>query len=108
VENARYFVKVQGIPESPLKNVTIENCNVKSAYLFYAHDLKNASFRNINITSPDSVVTLLDSKNILFETIKFNSASEKVLLDVQGEQSDSIVVKSCSGFDDQEFYAQDE
>lgn len=107
VENARYFVKVQGIPESPLNNVTIENCDVKSSYIFKAHDLKNSSFRNIIISSPDSVVALLDSKNILFENIEFNSKADKVSLKIQGGVPDSIIVKTCSGIEDMEFYKQD-
>ena len=107
VESARYFIKVQGIPESPLKNVTIENCDVKSSYLFYAHDLKNSSFRNINITSNDSIIALLDSKNILFQNIEFNSNANTVFLDIQGSASDSIFVNSCLNIENIQFFAED-
>ena len=107
VENARYFVKIKGIPESPLNNVIIENCDVKCSNLFYAHDLKNSTFRNINITSNDSVIALLDSKNVLFQNIEFNSSADTVFLDIQGSASDSIFVNSCLNLENIQFFAED-
>ncbi len=96
VEKARYFVKVQGIPESPLNHVTIENCEVTCSNIFYAHDLRNAVFRNLKIITPDSVIGLLDSKNILFEDIEINTFADSVSLDIQSKDSESIVFNSCS------------
>lgn len=104
VENADYFVKVVGIPESPLNNFTIENSEVKCAKLFNIQDMKNSTFKNLKITSSDSVLTLLDSKNILFKNIDFITSAGKVSLDIEGEVSDSIFVKSCSRIKDQVFF----
>jgi hypothetical protein len=100
VENSSYFVKVVGIPESPVNNLTIENAEVRCSKLFYAQDLKNSTFRNISITGKDSVLILIDSKNISFRNVVFNTNTAAVRLDVKGETSDSIVIRSCINMDD--------
>jgi len=107
VENARYFVKIIGIPESPLNNVIIENCELKCSNLFYAQDLKNSTFRNIKLTSPDSLLTLMDAKNIVFDHIEFNTPVDTVLFEIKGNASDSIFVKSCTNTEDIEFFAKE-
>jgi len=107
VENARCFVKIIGLPESPLKNVIIENAKVNCSQIFYAQDLKNSTFRNIKLTSPDSLLILIDAKNIVFDNIEFNTAIDTVLFEIKGNASDSIFVKSCTNTEDIEFFAKE-
>lgn len=95
VENCTTFLKVFGIPESPVTNLTIENAAVNCDKLFDAHDLQGATFKNISITAKDSTLFLLDSKNILFDKINFKTPNISKL-DVKGALSDSIIVRSST------------
>lgn len=101
IENCSNFIRVNGIPESPLEDLTIEQVKVKNCRnLFYAHDLVNATFRNMHIGSPDSVVGLLDARNVQFDNIRFNTPVP-VVLDVQGDLSDSILFEDCTNVENQ-------
>lgn len=104
VENSRYFIKAHGIPESPLNNVTIENVIVKCSNIFDLRDMQNSTFSNIQITSTDTDMTILDSKNLHFNNIEFISFHE-LDLQITGEKSDSITFNSCTNFEDYEFFA---
>lgn len=97
VEKASHFVKVIGIPESPLDNVTIENAEVNCNSLIFAHDFRNSNFKNININTEDSLLTFIDSKNIHLSNVNFNTS---VNLNIAGEFSDSIFVKSSLNIKD--------
>ena len=52
-------------------------------------------------------MTLLDSKNIVFDHIEFNTPGDTVLFEIEGIASDSIFVKSCTNTEDIEFYAKE-
>lgn len=75
--------------------------------LFYGQDLKNSTFRNIKLTSGDSLLTLIDAKNIVFDNIEFNTAIDTVLFEITGNASDSIFVKSCTNTENMEFFAKE-
>lgn len=102
VENSRYFIKAQGIPESPLKNVTIKNVNVKCSNIIDMRDVQNSSFSNITITSDKPNIDILDSKDLSFKNISFTNI-DNVELNIKGDISDSISFKSCSSIQDQEY-----
>ncbi|MFL9830452.1 glycoside hydrolase family 28 protein [Flavobacterium sp. ST-87] len=102
IENCSTFIKVFGIPESPVTNLTIKNANVNCTELFNAHDLKNAAFQNMSITTKDSSLFLLDSKNIVFDNIDFNTP-EYVKLAIKGGSSDSIIVRSSKNIQNKIF-----
>lgn len=95
IENSSTFIKVFGIPEAPVTHLTIENATVNCNELFNAHDLQNALFKNIAITSKDSTLFLLDAKNVIFDQINFKTANPPKL-DIKGESSDSIIVRSST------------
>ncbi|WP_140486117.1 glycoside hydrolase family 28 protein [Flavobacterium sp. GSA192] len=95
VENCSTFIKVFGIPESPVTNLTIKNAKVNCQELFNAHDLRDATFKNLSITTKDSTLFLLDSRNIVFNQIDFKTP-KAAKLDIKGELSDSIIVRSSS------------
>ena len=87
IENCTTFVKVFGIPETPVTNLSIENATVNCDELFETHDLRNASFKNIDIMAKDSTLHLLDAKNILFNRINFTTPNEPKL-DIKANLSD--------------------
>jgi polygalacturonase len=72
IESTNSFVNAIGIPESPLRNVTIENVEVTCNKFFHARDMRNSIFKNIRVTGNDSVETLVDSKGVKFENVEFN------------------------------------
>ncbi len=70
IENCTHFVKVLGIPESPLEELNIENAEVNCTNFFYAHDLDKGSFKNMRLSSNDSILEFVDARNLLFEILK--------------------------------------
>ena len=105
IENCSNFIKVFGIPESPVNHLTIENATVNCGEIFNAHDLRNAVFRNSTITAKDSTLFLLDSKNVLFDQIDFQTKNP-VQLDIKGSLSDSIIVRSGKNIKNTEWFTQ--
>lgn len=104
IENSSTFIKVFGIPESPVTNLTIENATVNCTELFDAHDLQNALFKNISITAKDSTLFLLDTKNIVFDQIDFKTVHPPKL-DIKGTLSDSIIVSSSKNMKDTKWFS---
>ncbi|MEL1240907.1 glycoside hydrolase family 28 protein [Flavobacterium flavipallidum] len=106
IENCTTFVKVFGIPETPVTNLTIENATVNCSELFNAQDLQNATFKNIDITSKDATLYFLDARNIVFDQINFNTKTAPQL-DVKGDLSNSIVVRSSKNMKDTKWFKKD-
>lgn len=104
IENCTTFIKVFGIPESPVNHLNIQNAKVSCDELFDAHDLQDATFKNISITAKNSTLFLLDSRNILFENIDFKTPSSPNL-DVKGTLSDSIIVRSSKNMKDTKWFS---
>jgi len=96
VENARMFVNIQGIPESPVINFLVENADIKSQKIFAAADAKDITIRNAVITSGDSLITSLDASNILFENVKFNTPNGKVMTQVTGDLPNGFKFVNCN------------
>jgi hypothetical protein len=96
VEKASQFVKINGIPESPLASLLIENATITCDKLFSAHDAKDITIRNATIQSQDSVITLLDSRRVSFENVRFTVPGNELFTKISGELSDSIQFLNCS------------
>lgn len=72
VERSSQFVKVTGIPETPLSNVLIENADIKSEKLFTATDINGFTIRNTKIETKDPKISLLGSRKLTFENVQFS------------------------------------
>lgn len=96
IENSTHFLKVIGIPESPVNNLTIENATVNCSNFLHVQDLTNATFRNIDITGNDSILDFTDARNIRIEDVDFQTTATEVQLKIHGELSDSIKIKSSA------------
>lgn len=95
IENASQFVRIDGIPESPLENVMIRNVQSNSEKLFGATDAKNIKLTNAQLKSKDDTLHGLNIKNISFEDVKFETPTKKVLLDVpMAGDEDAISLKN--------------
>ena len=95
VENAETFVKIYGIPESPLEDVVLENIQVNHSNQFFrAADVKDIVFRDMIINSKDSLMTFLNTRNVLFENSVFNVKGEQIFAEVEGDSVETILFKN--------------
>ena len=106
IEKCDDFVKVSGIPESPLENVQIENVVATCKSLFTAHDIVNASFRNMELKSKSNVIKLLDARNITFDNIQFQVPDSIVKTVINGPNSDSIKIENCTNIKNVDWYSE--
>lgn len=91
VENASTFININGIPESPLENLLLENVRVeKSERFFNADDAKNLTFRNVVVTSQDSLMKFLDTRDVLFEDSELNVNGGKIYTQLKGDLTNNI------------------
>jgi polygalacturonase len=95
IERASQFVKVTGIPESPLTNVLIENADVTAKRLFAAADVKGFTIRNATIRADDAVLKLIDGRHVLFENVRWSVPGGEPVVDVSGNASANIEFKDC-------------
>jgi len=96
VEKASQFIKVNGIPESPLTNLLIENATINSNSLMSAADVKGMTIKNVAINTPDSLLTLLDTRNVSFESVQFNIPGNRIVAKISGPLSADIIFKNCT------------
>lgn len=98
VTNASTFVNINGIPESPLENVLMQNVKVENCKrLFNADDAKDLTFKHVSVVSQDSVMKFLDARNILFEDAHFKVKNNApIYLQKRGNLTDSIQFKNTS------------
>jgi polygalacturonase len=96
VENASQFIKLNGIPETPLTNLIIENAVIKSDNLISIVDAKNVTLRNVRIQSSDSLISLIDTRNLTFENVQFSVPGKEVVTKISGELSGDIRFKNTN------------
>lgn len=99
VEDASYFLKVSGIPESPARNVTISNVRSRSQKLMLADDINGLVLENAVLESPDNTLRISDGRNILFKNVTFKVPGDKVYGKVDGKLSENIYFKDCTPSD---------
>lgn len=87
VENGTHFLKVIGIPESPLSNLTIDNVAANCSNLIFINDADNVLIKNTSIKTPDSVIEVLGGKNIRFDNLVLST--KKSALQMPNEAVDT-------------------
>lgn len=91
VEKAETFVKIYGIPESPLEDVTFENIQVDQTNSFFtASDAHRLRFKNVSVQSKDSILFLQQMKDVVFENVDFNVGNGNVYAKVAGDSVKNI------------------
>lgn len=86
VEKAETFVKIYGIPESPLKDVLFENILVKETNSFFtASDAQNLHFKNVHVQSKDSIMFLQQVSDVVFENTNFDLQGGAIHLQTKGD-----------------------
>ena len=96
VEKAKGFVRVEGIPESPLKNFRLENADITAKNLFRCHDADGISIKNAVLRTEESAITLTDTRDLKFQNVKFIVPGNEINVTVSGELSDDIKFKNTS------------
>lgn len=97
VESSKNFINATCIPELPVNNVLIENGEVHCNELIpELNDVDGFTIRNLNIESENNKVNILDGRNILFEDVKFQLRSERMVINVEGEQSTAVRFRNGS------------
>ena len=94
IEHARYFIRVDAIPESPLQNFKLENAQVNSTKLFRAADVDGMLIKNVVLSTQDSLIQLNDVRNLRFENVKFDVPGGEVIAEVEGDLSENIRFKN--------------
>ena len=88
IESSNRFIHATCIPELPVKNVLIENgivtCNELIPVL---NDMDGLTLRKLNIVSGKTAINLLDSRDILFEDMRFKLSTDKIAINVEGAYS---------------------
>ena len=89
-ENIDQFIKATGIPESPLKDVLIENVTVSAKNLINISDADGIIIKNSSVTAQNPTIDLLDARNIEFNNVKFISPANALKVAVSGPLSKNI------------------
>ncbi len=91
IERSTHFLKILGIPESPMTNLVMDNLNVKSEKLMIINDAENVSIKNSRIESADSTIALLGSKQVIFDHVIFELNGKD--LSFKAEDSEEVIFK---------------
>ena len=90
VEKAKAFVRIEGIPETPMTNFTLENALINSKKLFTAQDARQINIKNAKITSEENVIKLEDVRDLTFDNVMFSTPQGKLVKDFSGPDTKNI------------------
>ncbi|WP_432712280.1 glycoside hydrolase family 28 protein [Pedobacter sp.] len=91
VERASQFVKINGITETPLRDVLIENADIKADKLFTAVDVNGFTVRNAKVQAKDPNISLLAVKQLTFENVQFIVPSDTLILSVSTSEKPKFI-----------------
>lgn len=82
---------IRGIPEMHINNINLENITIQATKGVEIEEASNINLKNITIFSKETnpILYVLNSKDVLFNNVKYNANSE-LLLHVQGDRSGKI------------------
>lgn len=83
IEESTHFLKVIGIPESPLENLTIQNGIINSSNLIAIQDAQNIQLKDLTIHSEDTLISILAGKEITFENVQFELQKDRIIWDLK-------------------------
>lgn len=90
VENAKAFVRIEGIPETPMQNFNLEHAIINSKKLFTAHDAENIRIKNVKITSEESIIKLINVKNLKFDKVIFHNPKGEIIKEFSDTKTKTI------------------
>ncbi|MDO3695665.1 glycoside hydrolase family 28 protein [Wenyingzhuangia sp. chi5] len=72
IENSTHFLKIYGIPESPMTNLMIDNVDATGTNFITIRDAVNVQINNANIKTTDTTMEIIGSQNIQFNNVLFD------------------------------------
>ncbi|WP_346238819.1 glycoside hydrolase family 28 protein [Niabella insulamsoli] len=96
IDSAYQFVKADGIPESPLQHVVLQNVTGAAVQLLKATDVDGFIVKNSKITVDTARMKLLDVRNMCFNKVQFLNADQKLEVTVEGPLSQNIRFKKTT------------
>lgn len=83
-------IKIKGIPESPARDVLIEDVHIQAAAPPHLRDVKDITIRDSTFRCDESELKLLDAVGVTFSQCRFDVNLGPVEVVVAGDQSDDI------------------
>lgn len=98
VESADRLLTVNAIPEIPCSGVLIENGRVKTNRIVRTlNDCDGFIFRNLEIQATDNKMIVDDSRNVLFDNVRFYVPGNKLDIDIKGDKAGNIMIRTSAG-----------
>lgn len=95
IEDASYFLKVGGIPESPARRVRVSNVEARTRKLMLINDMDGLEVERAVLHSPDNVVEISDGRNLHFKQVTFDVPGGRVVRQVSGPLSENVYFTDC-------------
>lgn len=113
VDGCRELIYVQGIPESPARNIRIENVTADtrrdtsvtaygvykpkpSPYVIDLVDVDGITLRNIRAVSSKRAVRLVDAREVLFENVSLDLCGEELRTEISGDRTRHVRFENCT------------
>lgn len=90
IEKARTFIRVDGIPESPMTHFSVENADVTCKNILICRDATGISVKNTVLHCEDSLLTILDTRHLLFDNVRFVVPGNKLVTSISGALTDEL------------------
>lgn len=91
VEQAKSFLSVAGIPESPANNIRISNVKSTTAQLMTLRDVSNLLLKNAQLTTTEgNKIEISDGRNIRFDNVSCHTPNGKVDVEKRGNLTENL------------------
>lgn len=95
IENCTHFLKVIGIPESPLKNLNFKNINAKSDKLIYIADANDITIKDCKILCNSDSIELVNTKNLIISDVYFSNTEKQTVFISDSISATQITYNNC-------------
>ena len=96
IEGGTYFLKVNGIPESPARNVTIERIQSHTKRLMLLHDLNMLTIRDSELSADEAEIDVSGVRNLYLENVNFKVSSGKEEWKIEPDSNENLFINGKS------------
>ncbi len=95
IESADRLITVNGIPEIPCSDVVIENGEVRTNRIIRTlNDADGFTFRNLTVQATDNRMVIDDSRNVVFDNVRFYVPDNVLDVEIKGNKAGRVVIKT--------------
>lgn len=94
IDSARALLRIDGIPESPMTDFSLENVEAHCSQMIKSADANKVVISHAKIYSADSLMYFTDTRNVSFKDVQFITPENKVVIKLDGELTDNIQFKN--------------